>query len=68
MVAGASGFDESDTSAVATEPASLLIHFERSDGDPAARPSASQLDRRRGKDNYHRKVHVNELVSAVITG
>ncbi|KAG9006759.1 hypothetical protein FRB94_000443 [Tulasnella sp. JGI-2019a] len=60
MVAGAFGFDESDTALVANEPADQLILFHRSDGDPNARPSATQLDRRRGKDNYHRKVHVNE--------
>ena len=62
MVSGAGSFDESNTSIVAKESPDQLITFERSDGDPSARPTAAQLNR--NKDNFHRKVHVNEPASA----
>lgn len=58
MVAGAGGFDENNNSPIAKEPPEQLIHFERSDGDASARPTTAQLGG--NKDNYHRKVYVNE--------
>ncbi|KAG8894707.1 hypothetical protein FRB99_001042 [Tulasnella sp. 403] len=57
--------NESDNTPLPRERPDQMIRFERSDGDPAHRPSAQQMDRGvvNGEINYMRKVHVNEQAS-----
>ncbi|KAG8923966.1 hypothetical protein FRC01_012119, partial [Tulasnella sp. 417] len=67
MVAGNGQFNEADKSTVPNEPASQMIHFTRTDGDPNNRPSAQQRDRSvvNGEVNYMRTVGVNEPAAAL---
>ncbi|KAG8986234.1 hypothetical protein FRB90_004143 [Tulasnella sp. 427] len=67
MVAGHGQFNEADKSTVPKEPASQMIHFTRTDGDPNARPTDQQRDRRavNGEVNFMRPVGVNEPAAAL---
>ena len=61
MVAGASSFNESDTSTVPNEPPNQMLHFPRSDGRTENRPinldSTANAD---GMVDFQRPVGINE--------